>query len=161
MLHTLVDTDAASLDQLFDLLAGEPVEPLQGETWVEGEATGWLCGGNLCMLAATAGTRHQLRARDAIVILEEVDEVPYRVDRLMQQCLSAGVFDGVRGVALGSFTNCSPPADASWTLRDVLMDHLAPLGVPVLAGLPVGHGSENHAFPWGVPARIAGGSLSW
>jgi len=161
MLHSLPGTGPSSREHLFDLLAGRRVRPLRGEAWAEGDTQGWLCGGNLCMLAATCGTPHQLDARRAILVLEEVGEQPYRIDRMLQQLGSAGVFDGVRGFAIGDLSSCPVPPRESWTIRDVVMDHLGPLGVPVAGGLPIGHGAANHAFPWGVDARLQGGTLSW
>lgn len=160
VLHSLPTTDAASVRHLSALLHGEPLEPLSGETWAAGAAQGPLLGGNLCVLAALCGTPWQLSAAGAILVLEEIGEAPYRVDRSLQQLASAGVLDGVAGVALGTFTGCAPPEGAPWTLRDLVLEHLAPLGVPVLADLPIGHGVENRAFVWGRTARIDGGHLS-
>jgi muramoyltetrapeptide carboxypeptidase len=161
VVHSLSLTDEASLDHLFDLLEGRPVAPLVGQMWVDGEASGALVGGNLCTLAAMAGTRFQLDAHGAILVLEEVTEAPYRIERNLQQLRSAGVLDGVAGVAVGTFLDCDPPAGAAWSLREVLLDHLGPLGVPVVGGLPIGHGPANRAFPWGVEATLAGGRLTW
>ncbi|MBN2801198.1 MAG: LD-carboxypeptidase [Deltaproteobacteria bacterium] len=161
MPHSLPGTDEASVEHLFRLLAGAPLAPLEGEQWVRGSATGWLAGGNLTMLASLCGTPWQPDLSGAIAVLEDVGEAPYRLDRALQQLCSAGVLDGVAGVALGSFTSCEPPAGASWTLREVLLDHLAPLGVPVVAELPIGHGEANRAFPFGASATLAGGRLWW
>jgi len=161
VVHSLPLTDQASLDHLFDLLEGRPVAPLEGHTWIDGEASGPLVGGNLCMLASIAGTPYQLDARGAILVLEDVTEAPYRIERSLQQLRSAGVLDGVRGVAVGSFTDCEPPPGATWSLREVLLDHLGPLEVPVVGSLPIGHGPANRAFPWGATATLAGGRLSW
>jgi muramoyltetrapeptide carboxypeptidase len=159
VVHSLPITDEASIDHLARLLGGQPVEPLEGETWIPGSASGRILGGNLCLLAATCGTAHQLDARGAILVLEEIGEPAYRVDRMLQQLISAGVLPGVAGVALGEFVDCRVPDGSDYTLRDVLVDHLAPLGVPVLGALPIGHGAANRAFLWGAPARIEGGRL--
>ena len=75
---------------------------------------------------------------------------------LLQQLASAGVLANVAGVALGQFTRCRVPEGAAYTLRDVLLDHLAPLGVPVVGDLPIGHGERNCAFVWDRTARIRG-----
>lgn len=161
MPHSLPATDEASRTHLFDLLAGAPLPALHGESWIGGEARGWLCGGNLAVLAALCGTPWQLDADGAILVLEDIGEAPYRIDRLLQQLVSAGVLEGVAGIALGEFTKCDPPDGSGWTLRDVLLDHLRPLGVPVVGNLPVGHGAANRAFPWGARARLADGRLAW
>lgn len=161
VVHSLPITDEASRAHLFDLLDGRPTPALDGATWVQGEARGWLCGGNLCLLAATCGTRWQLDARGAILVLEEIGEAPYRVDRMLRQLVEAGVFQGVVGVAVGELVGCRPPEGADWTLADVVLDHLRPLGVPVVGDLPIGHGARNRAFPWGARATLSRGRLSW
>lgn len=161
MPHSLPMTDEASTEHLFSLLAGEEVAPLSGETWVEGEATGRLTGGNLALLAALCGTPWQLDSRDRIVVIEEVGEHPYRIERMLQQLVDSGSLDGVAGVALGELRGCEAPKSADWTLRDAVMAHLEPLGVPVVAGLPIGHGARNMAWPYGVEARIGEGELAW
>jgi muramoyltetrapeptide carboxypeptidase len=155
VLHSLAGTEPADVEHLFALLAGDEPEPVQGEPWVEGEAHGPLVGGNLCLLAAMCGTPWQLDATGAILVLEEVGEPPYRVDRLLQQIRSAGVFEGVAGVLIGDFTGADVPEGANWTMRDVLVDQLRDLGVPVVGRLPIGHGARNRAFVWGAQARIA------
>ena len=161
VLHSLAATDPHDRARLFDVLAGRPVPPLQGEAWVTGEARGPLVGGNLTMLAATCGTPFQVQARGAILCLEDVSEAPYRLDRAVQQLLDAGALDEVAGVALGTWEGCAPPAGADWTLRDVLIDALRPLGVPIVGGLPFGHGARNHALPIGRQATLRDGALSW
>ena len=161
VVHSLPVTDRKSQDHLFALLAGREVEPISGKMLAKGKAEGPLLGGNLCMLATTCGTPHQVKAEGSILVLEDVGEPAYRVDRMLQQLVSAGVLDGVAGVVLGEFKDCRVPDGSDYTVTDVLMDHLAPLGVPVLGHAPVGHGEANRAFPIGVTAKLAGGKLSW
>lgn len=146
--------DEASLTHLQRCLAGEGMPPMAGSAMVSGVATGVVRGGNLCVLASLCGTPWQLRAQGAIVALEEVGEAPYKVDRLLRQLLDSGALDGARGVALGDFLGAEPPAGAAWSLQDVLRDALAPLDVPVVTGLPFGHGARNLAFPMGVQATM-------
>ncbi|MFT7521232.1 MAG: muramoyltetrapeptide carboxypeptidase [Kiritimatiellia bacterium] len=144
VLHSLPSTDPTSVRHLFDLLAGRAVAPMPGRTMVAGAARGPLVGGNLCMLASTCGTPFQLDARGCILVIEEVGEPLYRVDRMLQQLVSAGVFRDVIGVAVGAFTGCGAHGDS--LLDDVLDDHLDPLNVPVTRDLPIGHGAENRAW---------------
>ncbi len=130
---------------------------------VEGSARGTLLGGNLAMLAATVGTRHALDPKGAILLLEDVREEPYRVDRMLVHLRRAGWFDGLHGIALGQFTGCTDtdtdPAGPS--VLDVLHEQLAGLGIPVLGGLPLGHGDQQIAVGLGVPAHVdtAAGTL--
>ncbi|MDT5041718.1 MAG: muramoyltetrapeptide carboxypeptidase [Actinoplanes sp.] len=120
---------------------------------VAGRAEGILLGGNLTMLATTAGTRHKLDLRGAILLIEAVNEEPYRIDRSLVQLKRSGWLDGVAGVAVGQFTNCVDD-DTSPTVQQVLAEQLGSLGVPVLGGLPVGHGDHQTALGLGVRAVL-------
>jgi muramoyltetrapeptide carboxypeptidase len=117
-----------------------------------------LVGGNLSLLAAACGTRHQPDTRGAILFLEDVAEPPYRIDRMLTQLRLAGLFDGVVAVALGEFisTSAREPRDEEGGVRlaEVFADLLRPLRVPVALGLPFGHGEENWTLPLGVTARL-------
>ena len=126
-------------------LTPEPVPALVG-----GRAVGPLVGGNVALLAAELGTPTAMTAAGCIAVLEDVDESLYRLDRLLTQLLRAGWFDRVRGVAVGGFSGCG----AEESLRRLFEDRLAPLGVPVLLGVPVGHTERNLAVPFGVPAVL-------
>jgi muramoyltetrapeptide carboxypeptidase len=164
VLHSLADhVDRASQDRLKAMLAGERVAPLGGGRVLVGPSSfrvrGPLVGGNLCVLASLAGTPWALDAKGAIVLLEETAEQPYKIDRLLTQLVASSAFEGARGVALGTFLGADPPAGATWSLDDVLRDLLDPLGIPVVAGLPVGHGRDNHAIVLGRPAELTPGEL--
>jgi muramoyltetrapeptide carboxypeptidase len=117
-----------------------------------GPAMGTLIGGNLCLLSASVGTVDMPALRRAILLVEEVGEPPYKVDRMLVHLRRAGVLDGLAGVAVGQFTDC---ADGwSTSIVDVLGEHLGGLGVPVLGGLPIGHGRDQLSIPLGPPATI-------
>lgn len=135
---------------LFDPRPGTSLTPAPGLPLVPGRAEGVLVGGNLALLAAEVGTRNSLRAAESIAVLEEIGEEQYRLDRLFTQLLRTGWFDGVRGIVLGDFTDCA----SAEAVQDLVMDRLAPLGVPMLFGAPVGHEPRNLAFPLGVPATL-------
>ena len=135
---------------LFEPVAGTALTPAPGLALVPGRADGVLVGGNLALLAAEVGTGNSLPATGSIAMLEEVGEPQYRLDRLLTQLLRTGWFDGVRGIVLGDFTDCATPE----AVQDLVMDRLAPLGVPMLWGAPVGHERRNLAFPLGVPATL-------
>jgi muramoyltetrapeptide carboxypeptidase len=114
--------------------------------------SGTLLGGNLCLLVSTVGTVDMPDLRGAVLLLEDVDEPPYKVDRMLLHLRRAGALDGVAGVAVGQFTRCTD----GWTtsIVDVLGDHLSRLGVPVLGGLPLGHGRDQLTVPLGTPATL-------
>jgi muramoyltetrapeptide carboxypeptidase len=115
-------------------------------------ATGVLIGGNLSLMAASVGTIDQPDLGGAILLLEEIDEPPYKVDRMLLHLHRAGVLDGVAGVALGHFTNCADRWSTS--IVDVLAERLGALGVPVLGGLPIGHGRGQLTVALGVPSTM-------
>lgn len=111
-----------------------------------GQVSGPLIGGNLSVLAALAGTADAVDAAGCVLLLEEVGEAPYRVDRLLTQLRNSGAFDGVVGVAVGAPVSCDPPATRpSSTFSRVLDDRLGDLGVPVVADLPMGHMPDQQA----------------
>jgi muramoyltetrapeptide carboxypeptidase len=126
-------------------LTPEPVPVL-----VPGAAHGVLVGGTVALLAAEVGTPTVMPAAGGIAVLEDVDEDLYRLDRMLTHLLRAGWFDEVRGIALGRFSGCGTEE----SLRRLFEDRLAPLGVPTLLGVPVGHTDRNLALPFGVPAAL-------
>ncbi|MEU5940381.1 LD-carboxypeptidase [Micromonospora sp. NPDC047548] len=119
---------------------------------VPGRAAGPLLGGNLCLIAASIGTPDMPDLTGAVLLVEEVQEPPYKVDRMLTHLRRAGVLDGVAGVAVGQFTECADGWDT--TIVDVLAERLGDLGVPVLGGLPVGHGQGQLTVPLGTPATL-------
>jgi len=162
VLQSLFDhTDEASRGALRALLLESAPVHWRGRCVAEGSAVGPLIGGNLCTLASLAGTPQALRARGCIVLLEEVGERPYRVDRLLTQLVRSGGLEGVAAVALGQFEACAEAGRPEWTAEGIAGEILAELDVPVIADLPVGHGAVNYAFPWGATASIDGDTLSW
>lgn len=121
-----------------------------------GSGHGPLVGGNLSLLAALSGTRWQLRSSGALLLLEDVDEAPYRIDRMLTQLLQAGSLSGCSGVVFGASPACEQAASpaASLSLLEVLQDLLAPLQVPVVYGWPVGHTAHQWTLPLGTDATL-------
>jgi muramoyltetrapeptide carboxypeptidase len=115
---------------------------------VGGVAEGRLAGGTLSLLAAAVGTPDPPDLDGAVLFCEDVGESSYRLDRLWEQLRRSGALSGVVGVALGSFADCGPDGEA--TMRRLA----AGLGVPVLAGLAVGHGPVQLSVPLGVRVRL-------
>jgi len=120
---------------------------------IGGAATGRLAGGNLTMLASLCGTPWSPVLRDRILVLEDVGEAAYRLDRSLTQLRLAGCLEDVRGVVLGRFTN-RPERTEERPLNEVLGELLAPLDVPVLADAPVGHIDDQWTLPLGALARL-------
>jgi muramoyltetrapeptide carboxypeptidase len=143
-------------EALFALLEGSAPPALSGlRPLAPGCATGLFWGGNLSLLAHLCGTPYFPTAAGMILLLEDVGESPYRLDRMLTQLLLAGLFERVAGVVLGEFVACdSAPHEPTARVEDVLVERLGALGIPVAAGLPVGHGARNVALPLGVTARL-------
>jgi muramoyltetrapeptide carboxypeptidase len=124
----------------------------------DGEAEGRLLGGCLSILAAAAGTPWALAPDPGgtILFLEDVDEKPYRVDRMLLQLRLSGALEGVRAIVLGDMKGCNPPAGADFTLEDVIRQALSGLDVPIALGLSSGHVTGKAVtLPLGVRARLA------
>ncbi|HEX6684823.1 MAG TPA: LD-carboxypeptidase [Candidatus Limnocylindrales bacterium] len=126
--------------------AAEPTYPVR----VAGQATGPLVGGNLSIVAATLGTPDWPDLAGTVLLLEDVNEEPYRVDRMLTQLLRSHALDALAGVAIGQFTDCGSGDE----VVEVLAERLGALGVPVLGGLPVGHGEQHVAVPLGTRATL-------
>jgi muramoyltetrapeptide carboxypeptidase len=131
-----------------------------------GVAEGLLIGGCLSVLVSLLGTPHMPPLGGAILLLEDLDEEPYRLDRYLTQLRLSGELGRAAGVAVGHLVNCEPREDRTSYIRsristDVLHDRLGDLGIPILAGLGFGHGRYKATIPQGVPARLdaSGGVL--
>ncbi|MFY8148417.1 MAG: LD-carboxypeptidase, partial [Prochlorococcaceae cyanobacterium] len=133
-------------------------EPLRGQGWRPGVAEGRLVVTNLTVATHLIGTPWLPNLQGCLLVLEDVGEAPYRVDRMLTQWRTAGVLRGVAGVGLGRF-QWTPedvmPGDL--TMEEVLLERLGDLGVPLVGRLPVGHGRPNLALPLGRMARLDGG----
>ena len=128
------------------------------ETWHGGSAEGRLFGGNLTVLFTLAAAGRLYVPDGAVLFLEDVTESAYRLDRMLSALMVGGALDRVAAVAVGELTDCPTgphgvPAEVAVRLR------LADLGVPVVAGVPAGHGLQNAPLVLGAPARVAEGRL--
>jgi muramoyltetrapeptide carboxypeptidase len=131
-----------------------PCEPTAALT-TGGAATGTLLGGNQDMIATAAGWMLP-GFEGAILLLEDTGHQLGHIDRQLTTLRKAGHLDGIVGVAVGQYTGCGQhtTAQGTWTAIDVLRDHLHGWGVPVLGGLPIGHGTHPVAVPLGTPATL-------
>jgi muramoyltetrapeptide carboxypeptidase len=127
-----------------------------------GVAEGRLIGGNLSVLCAAIGTRFVPSFKGKILFLEDVNEQPYRLDRMLTQLLNAGILQEVAGVAVGVNRDCEDDGkeqvveEYRQSSADVMAERLQSLGVPVVMGLPFGHVEFNATIPVGALARLDG-----
>jgi muramoyltetrapeptide carboxypeptidase len=148
-------------------IAAPPAQPIEAE----------LIGGNLAVWTAMTGTPFSESARGKFLLLEDIEEIPYRIDRLTTQLRCSGRLEGVAAIVLGTFTNCDDrvsmvmrsaesservPLRKSYAIDEALAIIFGDLGMPVVSGLPVGHGFNSTAVPLGARYRLdAGGTLRY
>jgi muramoyltetrapeptide carboxypeptidase len=163
LLTTLYAEPDWSTQRLFDWVEGRSLPSLQGVGWGGGQANGVLMPANLTVATHLLNTPAQPSLEGAILAFEDVTEAPYRIDRMLTQWRMSGAFAGVRGIALGRFSQCDPPPNIpSFTVEEVLRDRLSDLGIPIVSDLPFGHDGVNASLPVGVLAQVDGeaGTLS-
>ena len=146
-----------------DLLCGRAVKPLKGEGRRPGVAHGPLVVSNLTVATHLIGTPWLPSLNGALLVLEDVGEAPYRVDRMLTQWRSSGLLNRLAGIACGRFSwdeDDILPGDFS--MEEILEERLGDLGIPLVLNLPVGHGLPNQALPLGAMGRLDGveGSLT-
>ncbi|MBC7632118.1 LD-carboxypeptidase [Aeromicrobium sp.] len=164
MLATDVMDDELACDALrtavLDPTSVRQWSSIDATTLVPGHAEGQLIGGNLSLLASTTGARRRPRPETSgsmnggcIALLEDYTESTYRIDGYLQTLLRSGWFDGVTGVALGSWAECSPVEE----IHALCLEVLGPLGIPIVGALGFGHGPGAHSIPLGVPGVLSAG----
>ena len=122
---------------------------------VEGAAEGILYGGCLSILAASLGTRYEIKTAGSILFLEDVAAKPYQIDRMLMQLKLAGKFKGVRGIVFGEMRDCLQTGNQGYTLEEVVLRIVGKLGVPVAYGVRSGHVTAgNMTLPIGVRAGL-------
>jgi muramoyltetrapeptide carboxypeptidase len=120
-----------------------------------GVAEGRLVGGNLAVLSALCGTPFAPDLSDGILILEDINEPVYRIDRMLQQLKLSGALNGCRAIVFGACVKCADDAGGGGRAFDeVLGEIVHSLGVPCLAGIPVGHIDEQWTIPLGAMAKL-------
>lgn len=153
--------DGAQADEIRgQLFGGRPApvrtdpEALTASLTTRGTAAGVLVGGNLEMLARSVGIL-ELDLRGHVLLLEAHRAAGLgMVDRALTQLMLSGSLDGITGVAVGRVHGFEGHRDREWTILEVLHDRLDGLGVPILGGLPIGHGEGPRAVPFGVSCRL-------
>jgi len=129
----------------------ETLLPLTG-----GKAEGEIIGGNLSLVLALLGTPYFPKMKNKILFIEDVDEAPYRIDRMLNQLAIAGILGKISGVLLGEFTECEEKDQEkkSLKLEEVLQNYLGDLNIPVIKNFPHGHRKANLTIPFGISTKI-------
>jgi len=126
-----------------------------------GTAEGRLAGGCLSLVVATLGTAYEIDTNETILVLEDLGEKPYQIDRMLTQLKQAGKLDKVRGIVFGEMLNCTNLPNQGYTLEEVIQDVLEGTEFPILYGFSTGHTSRaNIVVPFGIHAKLSLGSES-
>ena len=154
------DAHRPALDHLQRWLSGDtpPLSPFDASSLTPhttGQGTGPLLGGNLSVLSRMVGSPHLPSMEGAILFLEDVDEKPYAIDRMLTHLQLAGVLDNLAGVVLGTFsTGALDPDKPTLSLDDIVADYFADRPYPVATGLCYGHHLPRVTVPIGLSARL-------
>ncbi len=120
-----------------------------------GIATGQLVGGNLSLICSSLGTKYEINTKNKILFLEEVEEVPYKVDRMLTHLKQSGKLKEANGIILGAFTNCIAPNNKkSLSLQEVFNEIILPLKKPTISNLACGHCLPTLTLPLGAKVLL-------
>lgn len=152
------EADEQSKQSFQQLFLAEPLEYpnilSQLETMIPGAAEGELTGGNLCLLASTLGTPYEINTKGKLLFIEDINEEPRSIDRMLNQLLMAGKLDDAAGLVIGDFNNCVPQRELTLSLEEILEDYVQKMNKPALKGFKIGHCSPHFAVPLGAFARM-------
>jgi muramoyltetrapeptide carboxypeptidase len=140
------------------LTSSEPIGEITCTCLRSGETQGEIIGGCLSSLVTTVGTPYEPDLQGKVLFVEDVNEPPYKIDRMLTHLKSAGKLAGVKGVVFGQMPGCDTD---NGLLREVIVDALSTIPGPILFGFPSGHGPRNLTIPLGVPVRIQKGVMSF
>jgi len=140
-------------DEPYGQIGPNPDDPYV-RTVVGGRATGRLTGGCAGLLSSAIGTRLQPDFRGRVVILEEIENEGYIHDGILTQLRNAGLFDGAAGIVVGDIKSKWSGGIAELSAEDIVEDVLAPLGLPLIFGLPIGHNKHHATVPLGALATL-------
>jgi muramoyltetrapeptide carboxypeptidase len=160
VLSSLTHSDSHSIDVFFQTLTGRPPSALKPdglEILLPGNATGTLRGGNLATLVHLLGTPFEISWDNSLLIIEDIGEAPYRVDRMLTQLKKAARLDRLSGLILGTFTDETAPGNGAMDYEAVWNRTLELVGeqkIPVWANFPAGHTPRNTMLPLGIEAEM-------
>jgi muramoyltetrapeptide carboxypeptidase len=154
------DREQWTIESFLRTLKGDAAVPETapaGKTLVGGVAEGEVTGGCLCLLCDSIGTPESLQGEGKIIVIEDVDENPHRIDAMLTHLLNAGVLRGAAGLVFGEMTRTDEKVDEGiggkpW--REIVRDRVERLGIPTILDYPFGHAKNMLTLPLGVTARL-------
>ncbi|MCP5504222.1 MAG: LD-carboxypeptidase [Chlamydiales bacterium] len=151
----LQETEQGVWDQILsEGKVGTYHNPINCTTLANGIGEGCLVGGNLALIVAHIGTPYQLETKGKILILEDVSEYPFRVDRMLNQLKQAGMLKDLQGLILASWDECLPDNDLEFSIEEVLHHYFCDAPYPVILGFPSGHIKAQVTLPLNCPYRL-------
>ncbi|GHH96753.1 S66 peptidase family protein [Neobacillus kokaensis] len=153
-----VDTHPLSKERFLQLFSPakltytEEISPL--EVLVEGDVSGPLIGGNLSLLVSSLGTRFEVDTKEKLLLIEDVNEEPRAIDRMLNQLYMSGKLEEASGILIGDFCDCLPKRDLSLTLDEIIDYYVKLANKPAIKGLQIGHCNPHIAVPFGVQATL-------
>lgn len=154
---TMEAVDEVTRDCFLEAMSGElEAVGFRTDTGFDGlDVKGTLWGGNLCMVASLLATPHWPRIKGGVLFLEDVNEHPYRIERMLLQLQQAGVLDAQKAVLLGAFSDFKKsPLDRGYTLRHAVAQLRQVTRTPILTGLPFGHVPTKVSLPVGAKVHL-------
>lgn len=153
---TELEADSISAANLRKILFGEmPVYELPSHMESrKGYATGKLIGGNLSVIMGLRGSPFDLNYKDAILLVEDIGERPYQIDRMFQNLRLGGVFAQLSGLIVGHFTDCEEDPSMKKTINHIILDAVEGCDFPVCLGFPSGHENTNYPLILGREIKL-------
>ncbi len=152
--HAMKKTKKQFQNLLMGEADGKKLLSPQAKVLRPGVAEGKLAGGCLTLLCRSLGTPYEIETRNKLLLIEDVNEPPYKIDGMLWQLKAAGKFRNIKGIILGEMVNCGSPKEKKKSLEAIYKDVFDACSVPILHNFPVGHGKEMWTFPIGVDATL-------
>ncbi len=149
-------TDDFFLKVLSPRISDETLTYPSVEALKNGMGEGVLTGGCLSMVCGSIGTPFEIETEGHVLFLEDTNEPPFRIDRVLNYLKATGKLKGIRGIIFGKMDRCHPSQEAGYTLQEVLLDSLTDFKGPILYGFPSGHGGDNVTLPFGLRVSVDG-----
>jgi muramoyltetrapeptide carboxypeptidase len=149
-LSSLPENAWQNLERMISFKERAAFSPMAGYPLIGGKAKGLLMGGNLSLLSALVGTPFMPNLSGCILFVEDRGEALYRIDRMLTHLALSGGVEGIRGLIVGDFLDCGDPSAIDRLIRE----RFEPMGIPIAAGFPLGHGPDNTTLPLGIPAEL-------
>ncbi|MCK4761379.1 MAG: LD-carboxypeptidase [Candidatus Aminicenantes bacterium] len=155
MAYSALADDRANIDNLVRILSGDydGIE-VPGSVLKPGKVKGIVTGGCLSNFVSLIGTPYLPQVEERVLLLEDVGERPYRLDRMIWQIAQAGLFSRIKALLLGQFPGCFKDPEEKENFLQRMTGYFAGHDIPIIYDLPFGHGENIHTLPLGIQVEI-------